>query len=201
MNRFVPSLFALGLLVSIHFSTAAQDPSGTYRWYKTYPGLKELGRKPSPTINKAELARQYAAHKAWWDTAFAYLKRTNLKALTPGRYTVYGKDDVYVTVAETTTKSKDSVLFEVHRDYADIHCVVSGEEMMGIAPYSSTTVNKPYDAAKDIGFYTSPNGKYYRADASTLFIMFPDEDAHCGNIEVNRPGPLKKVVVKVRTAK
>ncbi|MEP6747508.1 MAG: YhcH/YjgK/YiaL family protein, partial [Bacteroidota bacterium] len=92
------------------------------------------------------------------------------------------------------------VLFEAHKNYADIHCVISGKEMIGIAPYGNAVLKKEYDPAKDIAFYTA-KGKYYLSDSMTIFILFPEKDAHCGGIKVkDKPEMVKKIVVKVRTS-
>jgi len=169
------------------------------KWYNSHIWLNGLNRKPAGTINKAEFAKQYQANKARWDKAFTYLKETDLKALKPGRYPLDG-DDVYINVTEAPSKNKEDVLFEAHKNYADIHCVISGREMIGIAPYASAVIKKEYDPAKDIAFYTA-KGKYYLSDASAVFILFPEKDAHCGGIRVNESAVVKKIVVKVRTSK
>ena len=197
-------IFIAGWLVMVCFVTSSMAQTTAKeidKWYNGRGWLHGLKRTPSATINKAAFAKQYKAHKPWWDSAFAYLKQTDLAALKPGRYTLYGNDDVYVNVTETSPKSKDEVLFEAHKNYADIHCVVSGQEQIGIAPYASAVLKKDYDPAKDIAFYTSAEGKYYLSDAAVFFIMFPEKDAHCGGIKAKENGTIKKVVVKVRTSK
>ena len=203
MKKVKQTIFVAGLITLIFSAkpTVAQTTAKDIKWYNSHTWLHGLKRTPSPTINKTEFAKQYKANKVWWDTAFAYLKQTDLAALKPGRYTLYGNDDVYVNVTEASPKNKEDVLFEAHKDYADIHCVVSGQEQIGIAPYASVVLKKEYDPAKDIAFYTTVKGKFYLSDASTLFIMFPEKDAHCGGIKAKESGLIKKVVVKVRTSK
>ncbi len=177
---------------------AQQTTKEINKWYNSKQWLNGLQRKPAGTINKAEFARQYHANKARWDLAFAYLKKTNLPALTPGRYPIDG-DDVYINVTEGPSKNKEDVMFEAHKAYADIHCVISGRELIGIAPYATAVIKKEYDAAKDIAFYDA-NGQYYLSDSTTLFILFPEKDAHCGAIKVKGSETVKKVVVKVKTS-
>ncbi|MES1224952.1 MAG: YhcH/YjgK/YiaL family protein [Bacteroidota bacterium] len=182
----------------VHSSLAQTTDKKTDKWYKSLVWLNGLKRTPAGTINKAEFAKQYQANKARWDLAFKYLKETDLSALKPGRYPLDG-DDVYINVTEGPSKGKDEVMFECHKNYADIHCVISGKEMIGIAPYSTAVIKKEYDPAKDIAFY-SAKGKYYLSDPSTIFILFPEKDAHCGGIKVKEPETVKKIVVKVRTS-
>ena len=203
MKRILRIMFVCSWLIIGGFATSfgQTTPAQTDTWYNSHTWLHGVKRKPSASINKAEFAKQYNANKAWWDSAFSYLEKTDLAVLKPGRYTVYGNDDVYALVTEITSKNKDSVLFEAHKNYADVHCVISGEEQIGITPYASAVLKKEYDPAKDIAFYTSPEGKYYVSDPSTVFIMFPEKDAHCGGITVKDAGTIKKIVMKVRTGK
>ena len=180
-------------------SVAQTTPKEINKWYNSKVWLNGLKRNPAGNINKTELAKQYRANKARWEKAFTYLKVTDLKALKPGRYPVDG-EDIYINVTEGPSKNKEEVMFEAHKDYADIHCVISGRELIGIAPYATAVEKKPYDPAKDIAFYEA-KGKYYVSDSTTVFILFPELDAHCGGIKVKDSEVVKKVVVKVKTSK
>jgi biofilm protein TabA len=191
--------FAGWLIMCCHVkvSTAQTTQKEINKWYNNLAWLNGLNRKPAGTINKAEFVKQYNANKARWEKAFAYLNETDLSTLKPGRYPLDG-DDVYINVTEGPSKNKEEVLFEAHKEYADIHCVIAGREMIGIAPFASAVIKKEYDPAKDIAFYTA-KGKYYLSDPSTVFILFPGKDAHCGGIKVKDTEIVKKIVVKVRT--
>lgn len=196
---FVAGLLLISCFATPSFAQITQKQTG--KWYSSHAWLHGLKRKPSAAINKVEFAKQYKANTALWDSAFSYLEKTDLAALKPGRYPLYENNDVYALVTEVVSKNKEDVLFEVHKNYADIHCVVSGQEMIGMAPYASTVIKKEYDPVKDIAFYTTTAGKYYLSDASSVFIMFPEKDAHCGGITVKEAGTVKKVVIKVRTSR
>jgi YhcH/YjgK/YiaL family protein len=198
--KLLPACVLVCLMIISINRSVAQTTKTTGKWFDSHTWLQGSKRTPSASINKTEFARQYKANKAWWDSAFAYIAHTDLTALTPGRYNLYGNEDVYVNVTETAPKNKEDVMFEVHKAYADIHCVVAGEEMIGIAPYATAVLKKEYDPAKDIAFYNTSAGKFYLSNAKTLFIMFPEKDAHCGGIKVKEgaTGTIKKVVVKVR---
>ncbi len=179
--------------------SAQSTPKEISKWYKSRQWLHGVPRTPAGTINVTEFAKQYRANKERWDFAFEWLKKTDLHTLTPGRHLLDG-DNVFINVTEGPTKNKEDVLFEAHKKYADIHCVVYGSELIGIAPYAKAVVKKEYDAAKDIAFYEA-KGKYYVSDSTTLFILFPEKDAHCGAIKVKESTVVKKVTVKIKTAK
>lgn len=177
--------------------SAQSTPKEINKWYTSMQWLNGVPRKPAGNINVTEFAKQYHANKARWDFAFDWLKKTDLHTLTPGRHLLDG-ENVYINVTEGPTKNKDDVLFEAHKVYADIHCVVSGSELIGVAPYDKAVVKKEYNAAKDIGFYEA-KGKYYVSDSTTIFILFPEKDAHCGAIKVKESAIVKKVTVKIKT--
>jgi len=202
MKKNTIILFASMCIVVICFtrsSVAQTTPKEINKWYNSKVWLNGLKRKPAGTINKTELAKQYRANEARWEKAFTYLKVTDLKALKPGRYPVDG-EDIYINVTEGPSKNKEDVSFEAHKNYADIHCVISGKELIGIAPYAGAVLKTAYDPAKDIAFYTA-KGKYYLSDSTTIFVLFPEMDAHCGGIKVKDSEVVKKVVVKVRVSK
>jgi YhcH/YjgK/YiaL family protein len=187
------SLFILSCSVTALYS---QENTDTKKWFAGREWLNGLHLTPHKTIDQEEFKKQYEANKLLWNKAFRFLKETDLAALKPGKYPIDG-DNVFALVTEGHARSADTALWEDHQQYIDLHHVISGKENMGIAPVSSATVIKPYDSAKDIGFY-KVKGKFYESDADTFFIVFP-EDAHMPGIKTdNYNGPIKKIVIKIR---
>ena len=166
------------------------------KWYDQEKWLGGLTLKPHESVNKQEFTRQYWAHKAYWDTAFQFLKSQDLPNLAPGKYLLAG-DSVYVSVTEGPTKEFDKTQWEAHRKYIDVQYVARGKEKIGVAPVASATVVNPYSDAKDVANFTA-EGKFYMAEPGTFFIFFP-QDAHRPSIKVEE-GTEKKVVIKVAAA-
>lgn len=165
-------------------------------WVNGRKWANGLTLKPHETVNNAEFEKQYKAHQTWWDKGFAYLKETDLAALKPGKYLI-DDENVFATVTEGPTKDTSQTRWESHKIYLDIHYVISGKEMLGIAPFSSATPVTDFDPVKDIGFYKA-KGKYYPSREGTFFIIFPPE-AHCGGNKVEGYDTVKKIVIKIRT--
>jgi YhcH/YjgK/YiaL family protein len=178
-------------------SSEAPGQKEAQKWFKHGDWRKGLVEKPHSSINAVELSVQYHKHKEWWDKAFAFLNRKDLATMAPGNYPIVG-DDVFASVSDYKTKDFDKSQWESHRKYADIQCMVKGEEKIGKAPLSALTVTMPYDADKDIAHYSGP-GKYYIAKPGTFFIFFP-EDAHRPNITAKDTGLVRKVVIKMRVS-
>jgi YhcH/YjgK/YiaL family protein len=151
--------------------------------------------KPHNSIDKVQFAKEYHANKLWWDKAFAYIKNTDLASLTPGDHPIVGAD-VFARVTEGPLKHLDSAKWEAHKNYIDIHYVITGREKIGIGPLSSATVVVPYNSTRDISFYEG-KGKYYIAEPGTFFIAFP-KDIHRPGVEVEGKETEKKLVIKIR---
>lgn len=116
----------------------------TVKWYNTHVWLNGLRLQPHSSINKQEFAKQYHAHKIWWDKAFKYLKETNFVNIKPGEYPIDG-ENVFAKVTETPLRDKSNKGgWESHPDYADIHYVLNGKEDIGIV-----TIPVGYDVRKD----------------------------------------------------
>jgi YhcH/YjgK/YiaL family protein len=192
-------LFVVIAIMTVNFSSQAQT-SGEFtkkqalKWYKKWS-------KDHPAINVdhildiQQLATQYNAHKAWWDFAFEYLKNTDLAALPLGRFQIDG-DRVTTVVSEGPSKEYLNTKWESHQGLADIHFLISGGEMVGVAPISSATVTRPFNGTVNTAIYTA-DGKVYPYRKGGYFIFFPDQVHQPG---VKAPGydTYKKIVVKVK---
>jgi YhcH/YjgK/YiaL family protein len=153
--------------------------------------------QPDPSINERELAIQYHRHQSWWDTAFAYMKKGEYSHFTPGNTALQG-DDVFVKATAYNTKDPADAFYEVHRNYADIHFVVSGEEYIGNADLENAKPRAAYDTVKDIRFYDAAEGEQCMAKPGVFFIFFPGE-AHRPGVRTGESAPVKKIVIKVRS--
>lgn len=167
-------------------------------WYKKKEWLGGLSATPHTSIDKEEFFKQYHAHKAWWDMAFAYMKNTDFSSLKPGKYLLDG-DNVYVNVADGPTKTLDQAKYESHKDYADIHYLITGKEQISAADVSKGTIVQPYDDDKDIQFLTA-KGKDYIAEPGSFFIFFP-KTAHRPSVKTAGADTVKKIVVKIKVIK
>jgi biofilm protein TabA len=199
-SRFLLLVFLLSAIVSNTKSFAQSDNASlkkSTKWYNSRVWLNGLQLTPHKSVDKAEFIKQYNLRKEWWDKAFAYLKETDLKSLTPGKHLIDG-ENVFATVTEGPTKDMEQTKWEAHRNYLDIHYVITGKEKMGIAPFSTATVVQEYDPAKDIGFYNA-KGKFYDSSPGSFFIAFPS-DAHRPGVKTEGSTQIKKVVVKIRVA-
>lgn len=131
------------------------------------------------------------------EAGFEFLERPDLATLPDGKHPIRG-DDVYALVMRAPSKSVGEAQFESHRDYIDIQYLVSGDESLGVLPVGELAGPTPYDPEKDVIFYTTPAAyPALRLPPGHFAVFFPS-DGHQPMCHAGAPGPLHKVVIKVR---
>ena len=176
---------------------ATWNNTKTDKWFYKGKWLNGWQVKPDKSIDRKAFAVSYFRNRERWDKAFNFLKNNDLSGLELKRYDIDG-DNVYATVSEYLTRNEADARYEAHRKYIDIQYVVSGTEIISIAPISQKTdILEPYDPTKDIEFLTVSNGENLIAMPDRFFIFFP-EDAHRPGLKDEENSPVRKVVVKVK---
>lgn len=140
------------------------------------------------------LAR-YKGISAPLDTAIDYLARTDLAQLTMGRNEVDG-DNVFINRFDYTTLPLEQAAWEGHKNYADIHVVLDGEERIGVSDASYLTPGA-YDEAGDFVPFDGPVDAWVTMRPGDILIVFP-EDVHMVKVQLNGPSNVKKAVFKVK---
>lgn len=169
----------------------------TDKWFEKNEWLNGWTVKPDPSVDRKALAVSYFRNMERWNSAISFLKENDLSALELKRYDIDG-DNLYVAVSEYLTKNPEEANFEAHRRYIDIQYVVSGKELIGITPISmKNEIIEPFDAERDIEFFTVTSENNLRASPERFFIFFP-EDAHRPGLKDGENSMVRKIVVKVR---
>ncbi len=190
------------LLSVISGCSGKQDPSAwsskqISKWFENGEWLNGWQIKPDASVNMKAFAIAYYKNPEKWEKAFNWLKSNDLNSLELKRYDIDG-DNVYATVSEYLSKNEEDARYEAHRKYIDIQYVAAGKELIGIAPISQKKdVLEPYNATKDIEFFTVNGGENHLALPDRFFILFPD-DAHRPGLKDGENSPVRKVVVKVK---
>ncbi len=88
-------------------------------------------------------------------------------------------------------------VFEAHKKYCDVQCVISGREKMGIAP-AGKGISGPYDEASDVYFTEVEADEYVELKAGSVLVLYP-EDLHQVKVqfEEGKPEQMVKMVFKV----
>lgn len=166
-------------------------------WFEKGEWLNGWQVMPDSSIDRRAFAVSWFRHSERWDKAFAFLRDNSLTELEIKRYEIDGSD-VYAPVSEYMTKNEEDARYESHIKYADIQYVISGKELIGIAPESELKeVLEPYNETNDIKFMTVNKGNNHLASPDRFFIFFPD-DLHRPGLKDGENSTVRKIVVKVR---
>jgi YhcH/YjgK/YiaL family protein len=202
MKELILSIMILTGLFGFGGSSSDKDPSTWSnkkidKWFEGKEWSNGWSVNPDASINRREFAVAYFKNKDRWNKAFGFLKNNDLSKLEVKRYNIDG-DNLYASVSEYMTKNEEVAKFEAHRKYIDIQYVISGKEIMNIAPLKTTKeVVAPYDTTKDIEFMTVEKIVNCKADPSNFFIFFPD-DAHRPSLKYGANSTVRKIVVKLK---
>jgi YhcH/YjgK/YiaL family protein len=128
------------------------------------------------------------------EKALKYLRETDFTAMKPGKYEIDGSN-IYAIVQEYDTRPLKEGKWEAHKKYIDVQYVMDGAEQMGYAFIENLDVTEEYEPEKDCLFLKG-DGSMLMCNTGT-FVIFGPDDAHMPCMAIDKPMPVKKVVVKV----
>jgi biofilm protein TabA len=202
MKNLIITIMVLISFLGLTGNKSESDPSTwsnkkIERWFTSKEWSGGWTVSPGASINKRAFAVSYYKNKERWGKAFSFLKNTDFSKLESKRYDIDG-DNLFATVSEYLSKNEETTNFEAHRKYIDIQYVISGKEVMNLAPLTSIKeVIIPYDATKDIEFVTVDKAISFKAAPDKFFIFFPT-DVHRPGIKDGVNSKVKKVVIKLK---
>ena len=130
------------------------------------------------------------------EDAFAYLESARAAEPAVGKYEIRG-DTLFAMVSEIPSRAPETGLFEAHRKYIDVHYLISGAELIGVAPTDQLAVTTEYDADKDISFYAlPPDYDWIELRPGDFVVLYP-EHAHLPLCHLSKPADIRKIVLKV----
>ncbi len=147
------------------------------------------------TLQQAHLYHSLGEH---FVQAFDYLRQTDFSAVPKGKYEIDG-DRVFAIVNEYDTVDAANEQMEAHRCHIDVQYMASGAELIGHDFLNGQTPSKAYDEEADFLLFGQPPVFFSRLQQGMFAIFFPS-DLHMPNIRIQQPAPVKKVVIKIKTA-
>lgn len=124
----------------------------------------------------------------------AFLRDTDFSKLADGRYELDG-DRVVASISGYETKTENDRP-EAHRAYADLQYLISGTELVGVAPLADMEFEVEANREGDIWFYRGDTEKL-TLTGDRFLVLFP-QDAHAPCIAAGQPKTVRKCVVKIR---
>ncbi len=129
--------------------------------------------------------------------AFDFLEKAQKELPAVGNYEIDGRD-VYAFVQEYDTLPIAETKWEAHKKYIDIQFIYEGCEVMGWDTFNNLPEGEEYNEQGDCYvFRTDKKTTDLEVHAGSYAIFFP-EDLHRPKGAYKTPGPIKKIVVKVR---
>lgn len=197
--KSIPIFFVLLIVFCFTQCQSSSHPSQwndqkLNEWFESKEYLNGFQLLPDPSIDRRSFAEHYYDHKEVWEKAFNFLKSTDLASLPLGRIDL--DKNMYATISEYFPKEQDTTLFEAHRINVDIHYVISGKEVIGVAPLESMTVTDPYNPERDLVFGTVPQYTEVEASPDRFLVVFPSEAHRPSMMLRNDSMFIRKIVVK-----
>lgn len=123
------------------------------------------------------------------------LRDTDFSGMEDGRHEVDGDDLFFLLQSYESKPVNDKP--EAHRKYIDIQYLISGTELVGIAPLEEMEREVEARPDGDIWFYNGPMDQVLLT-GERFMVLWPG-DAHAPCIAVDgTPVPCRKCVVKVK---
>lgn len=136
---------------------------------------------------------RYAALHPLFPRAFDYIRNTDLRALTPGRYPIVG-EDLFVIVEQVHGRTREAAKLECHRKYIDIQLVLEGTDEMGWKALADChDPVSDFSISKDIQFFHDAPATWIATPPGHFCIFFP-EDAHAPLVATET---IRKVIFKI----
>lgn len=143
----------------------------------------------------ANAKKYYSLHPVF-KQAFEFALSRNWQTEDAGKYEISG-DDLKASISEKMGKTQAESLekFECHDRHIDIQLCLKGNETIGWKPRGDChTAKDPYNAEKDVTFFTETPDTYFQLTDNQFAIFFP-EDVHAPMIGND---VIKKMVIKVK---
>jgi biofilm protein TabA len=151
-------------------------------------------------LDKLDNAGVYALLSPGFAKAFTVLGDASFLNQPDGRYEI-DRDRIYALVQRYTTRPPEKCNLEAHRRYIDIQLIVTGEELIRVAPAQELELRQQYEAGNDKALY-HPGGRMssVRLAARSFAVFFP-HDAHMPCMQADGPAEVHKVVIKLEAGR
>lgn len=146
-------------------------------------------------ITKKEHLSHYEGIHKNLDTAIRYILNHDLSSLPLGS-TIIDDMNVFVNHFTYITAPIETGFIEAHRDYLDIHVILSGEEYVGYLDMKNAQELQPYSEDDDFYKVTGKIETFAYGTNDNMILTWP-EDAHQPKIQVNDAVHVDKLVFKV----
>ena len=128
--------------------------------------------------------------------ALDFLNTTDLKALSLGRHEIQG-EDIFANVMSFESEPAAQKQAEVHQQYIDLQCLISGEEKIEFGLATHYELSQDYDKENDFALVVDIGNKSEVVLCADMFAVFFPGQPHKPGCSVTDKDNIKKIVVKI----
>ncbi len=147
-------------------------------------------------LDYLENSERYENVHPGFKKAFDFLRAAQKELPEIGTYEIDGRN-VYAFVQQYDTLPLPETKWEAHKKYIDIQYIYDGCEVMGWDNIKNLPEGQEYVEQADCYAYFGEDATNVEVHAGSYAIFFP-EDLHRPKGAYKTPGPITKIVVKVR---
>jgi biofilm protein TabA len=130
--------------------------------------------------------------------AIEYLEEVNFQSLEDGKYSIMD-NDVYAVVSTYMTREHNASKYEIHHNYIDIQCLISGEELVFWNEAGKLEEDGVYNEVNDKLNFKDMNGEVAINLKSDLAVIFFPNDGHKACCKIgDESKQVRKLLLKVR---
>lgn len=144
--------------------------------------------------NKKFISRYEFLDKKILD-CFAYAQHNDLIHFEKGSYEIDG-DIIFVNIVEYETKEREERFWEAHKNYIDLHFMLSGEETIDLNFIQNMKQLEFVEKDDFLPLEGESNASVVLKDGDFL-ICYP-EDGHMTAIKNGAPQIIKKAIFKIK---
>lgn len=110
-----------------------------------------------------------------------------------------GKEEIlYANCMQIETSTDSDRLWEMHRDYIDVHVVVEGSEVIQLSALEVAKIETPYNEQIDASMYTAESIASFLAEPGWFVVFFPGEIHRAGTAAKGKSTQISKFVMKIK---
>ncbi len=141
---------------------------------------------------------KYLVIKEICPSGYDFVIKALASGVENGKYPL--DNGAYAAVSEYVTKPMATSKFEAHKKFIDVQLILSGAEIIGVAPtsgFGDADRLGEYNTEKDVEFFAA-SGEFEKLALSVgdFAILYP-EDAHMPGVHETDPTKIKKIVLKI----
>lgn len=127
-----------------------------------------------------------------------YAQENNLLSFKKGTYEIEGIQ-LFVNIVEYNTTVAENRFWEAHRDYVDIHLILSGSEQIDVN-FIDNMVKKEFVSKDDFLPLEGKKKASIIMQTGDFLICYP-KDGHRTAVQIGKPEQVKKAIFKVKIKK